>query len=151
MLLGGLWHGASWNFVIWGGYHGALLGLERVFGRKHFQEPPIWLVYPFRAVITFVLVCIGWVFFRAATLHDSVYVIQQMFIWHGKAELIPVWLMCMLAMSLVIALLEEKTEWIERLAHGPAWAYVAVVVTLLFTVELIGVTEKAVPFVYFQF
>jgi len=53
--------------------------------------------------------------------------------------------------SLVIALLEEKFEWIERLAHGPAWAYVAVAVMLLFTVELIGVTEKAVPFVYFQF
>src|SRR5579863_5579442 len=88
MLLGGLWHGASWNFVIWGGYHGALLGLERVCGRKRFQDPPHWLLYPFRAMLTFVLVCVGWVFFRAATLHDSVYVIQQMFSWHGKAWLI---------------------------------------------------------------
>ena len=51
----------------------------------------------------------------------------------------------------MIALCEEKFEWIERLAHGPAWAYVAAVVTLLFSVELLGVTEKAVPFVYFQF
>jgi hypothetical protein len=56
-----------------------------------------------------------------------------------------------LAVSLAVALFEEKTEWIERLARGPAWAYVAAVVTLLFSVELIGVTEKAVPFVYFQF
>jgi D-alanyl-lipoteichoic acid acyltransferase DltB (MBOAT superfamily) len=151
MLLGGLWHGASWNFVIWGGYHGVLLGLERVFGRKKFQEPPPWLLYPFRALITFVLVCVGWVFFRAATLHDSVYVIQQMFSWHGKGILIPAWLGCVLALSLSVALFEEKFEWIERLAHGPAWAYVAAVVTLLFSVELIGVTEKAVPFVYFQF
>ena len=117
MLLGGLWHGASWNFVIWGGYHGALLGLERVFGRKHFQESPHWLLYPFRAVFTFVLVCVGWVFFRAATLRDSVYVIQQMFSWHGKGILIPVWLGCVLAVSLVIALLEERSEWIERLAQ----------------------------------
>jgi alginate O-acetyltransferase complex protein AlgI len=151
MLLGGLWHGASWNFVIWGGYHGALLGLERVFGRKHFQEPPHWLVYPFRAMLTFVLVCLGWVFFRAATLRDSVYVIQQMFSWHGKADLIPAWLLWVLAASIVIALFEERTKWIERLPHGPSWAYVATVVTLLFVVELIGVTEKAVPFVYFQF
>jgi alginate O-acetyltransferase complex protein AlgI len=151
MLLGGLWHGASWNFVIWGGYHGALLGLERVFGRKHFQDPPHGLLYPFRALITFALVCVGWVFFRAATFHDSMYVIEQMFSWHGKARLIPVWLTCMLALSLVISLFEEKTEWIESLAHGPAWAYVAAVVTLLFSVELVGVTEKAVPFVYFQF
>ena len=90
-------------------------------------------------------------FFRAATLHDSVYVIQQMVSWHGKAGLIPVWLTCVLAASLVFALFEEKFEWIERLAHGPTWAYVAAVVTLLFSVELIGVTEKALPFVYFQF
>jgi len=151
MLLGGLWHGASWNFVIWGGYHGMLLGLERVFGRKHFQDPPHWLVYPFRAVITFLLVCVGWVFFRAATLHDSLYVFQQLAVWHGKAGLIPLWLTCVLAVSLVVALLEERFEWMERLARGPAWAYVAAVVTLLFTVEMLGVTEKAVPFVYFQF
>jgi len=51
----------------------------------------------------------------------------------------------------VVALLEERFEWMERLARGPAWAYVAAVVTLLFTVEMLGVTEKAVPFVYFQF
>src|SRR5579862_2648706 len=95
MLLGGLWHGASWNFVIWGGYHGALLGLERVCGRKRFQNPPHWQLYPFRAVFTFGLVCVGWVFFRAATLHDSLYVIEQMFYWHGKAGLIPVWLICL--------------------------------------------------------
>jgi hypothetical protein len=57
----------------------------------------------------------------------------------------------MLAASLAIALFEEKFDWIERLARGPAWAYVAAVVTLLFSVELVGVTEKAVPFVYFQF
>ena len=151
MLLGGLWHGASWNFVIWGGYHGALLGLERVFGRKHFQEQPNRLAYPFRALLTFVLVCVGWVFFRAATLGDSVYVFRQMISWNGKEILIPVWLGCVLALSLVISLFEEKFEWIERLAHGPAWAYVAAVVTLLLSVELIGVTDKAVPFVYFQF
>jgi alginate O-acetyltransferase complex protein AlgI len=151
MLLGGLWHGASWNFVIWGGYHGALLGLERVLGRRKLQEPPHWLLYPFRAVLTFVLVCIGWVFFRAATLSDSAYVIGQMFSWHGRGILIPAWLGVLLALSLAIALFEERFAWIERLAKGPAWAYVAAVVALLFSVELIGVTEKAIPFVYFQF
>jgi alginate O-acetyltransferase complex protein AlgI len=151
MLLGGLWHGASWNFVIWGGYHGVLLSFERVFGRAHFQEPPRGLLYLFRAMITFVLVCIGWVFFRAATLHDSAYVIRQMFSWRWETGLIPVWLACLTGLSLVISLFEEKTGWIERLARGPAWAYVAATVMLLLTVELIGVTEKAVPFVYFQF
>ncbi len=152
MLLGGLWHGASWNFVIWGGYHGALLGIERMMGRREFEKkPPLWL-YPFRALITFALVCIGWVFFRAATFADSRYVISQMFRGSGPVEILaPPWLLAMTGVSLVIAIIEEKFEWTEKLSHGPAWAYAAFTILLLLTVELIGVTERALPFVYFQF
>ena len=153
MLLGGLWHGASWNFVVWGGYHGALLSLERVLGRKYFEERPNVLLYPVRAVVTFVLVCVGWVFFRAATFSDSSYVIRQMFAGAPGVTgvLIPGWLLAMVGIALVIALFEERFTWIDSLARGPAWAYVAAAVALLLTVEMIGVTEKAVPFVYFQF
>ena len=154
MLLGGLWHGASWNFVIWGGYHGALLSLERIVGRKRFMEKPGLLLYPFRAVVTFGLVTIGWVFFRAATLPDSVYVIGQMFSggWSRAGNLIPLWLLVYLGIALLLALLEEKWELVElRLPRGPAWAYVMLIIALLFSVELIGVTETARPFVYFQF
>ncbi len=46
MLLGGLWHGASFNFVIWGGYHGALLSLERIAGRKSFLQSPMHFSIP---------------------------------------------------------------------------------------------------------
>ncbi|MEO8098338.1 MAG: MBOAT family protein [Acidobacteriota bacterium] len=153
MLLGGLWHGASWNFIIWGGYHGALLAIERASGRTRFLAAPGPLLYPVRAVFTFVLVCIGWVFFRAATLKDSVYVLGQMFAspWNNAAFLIPAWLLYFVGLALLVAIMEEKWEWIERLPHGPAWAYAALVVALLFSVELAGVTEKAVPFIYFQF
>jgi alginate O-acetyltransferase complex protein AlgI len=153
MLLGGLWHGASWNFVIWGGYHGALLSVERLLGRKYFEQRPWALLYPLRALLTFALVCVGWVFFRAATLSDSMYVIQQMLTGPRAAggSLIPAWLLCLVAATLVAALSEEKFEWIDRLSRGPAWAYVATAIVLLLAVELIGVTEKAVPFVYFQF
>ena len=153
MLLGGLWHGASWNFIIWGGYHGMLLSLERMFGRERFQEPPRMPVYIFRAVLTFGLVSIGWVFFRAANLTDSLYVVRQMFTagHFPSSVFIPPWLGWLVVASVLIALLEEKLEWIDRLSRGPAWAYVIAVVVLLFCVELVGVTEKAVPFVYFQF
>lgn len=155
MLLGGLWHGASWNFVIWGGYHGGLLSVERMAGRHRFLEAPKAWLYPFRAVLTFVLVCIGWVFFRAATLPNSLYVIRQMFsgsMAAGDAPItIPLWLLYFVGVALLIALVEEKWEWMERLTTGPAWAYVAMMVALLMSIELIGVTEKAVPFVYFQF
>jgi alginate O-acetyltransferase complex protein AlgI len=154
MLLGGLWHGASWNFVIWGGYHGALLSLERILGRSRFMQQPGLLLYPARAVLTFVLVMVGWVFFRAVTFSDSRYVLGQMFSsgWSAAGILIPPWLLALVAITLLIALVEERWEFIEqRLSRGPAWAYAALIIVLLLSVELIGVTDKAVPFVYFQF
>jgi alginate O-acetyltransferase complex protein AlgI len=152
MLLGGLWHGASWNFVAWGGYHGALLSIERMMGRREFEKkPPAW-AYPLRALITFSLVCLGWIFFRAATFEDSRYVLGQLL--HGSRQataLIPRWLVYLTGASLLIAIVEEKFEWTERLSRGPAWVYAAFMILLLLTIELIGVTEKALPFVYFQF
>jgi alginate O-acetyltransferase complex protein AlgI len=152
MLLGGMWHGASWNFLVWGGYHGALLSFERMFRRKNAPEADSWTaLYPLKAVITFGLVMIGWVFFRAATFHDSLYVLHQMFfVLHGP-QLIPPWQKYLALITLLLALFEEKKEWFEKIALGPAWAYGAVCAILLLSVELIGYTESAVPFVYFQF
>ena len=65
MLLGGLWHGASWNFVIWGALHGGLLAFERAFGKRplYFALPT-----PLRVGLTFVIVLFTWVFFRAKDL-----------------------------------------------------------------------------------
>src|SRR5579863_8090419 len=76
MLIGGLWHGASWNFVIWGGYHGTALALERmVWGREELKG----LIRIPLTVLTFGIACIGWVFFRAKTLSGALYVVGQMF------------------------------------------------------------------------
>jgi alginate O-acetyltransferase complex protein AlgI len=152
MLLGGMWHGASWNFIVWGGYHGALLSFERMFRRKNAPEGGSWTaLYPLKAVITFGLVMIGWVFFRAATFHDSLYVLHQMFFVPHGPQLIPLWQKYLAFLTLLLALFEEKKEWFEKIALGPAWAYGAVCAILLLSVELIGYTESAVPFVYFQF
>jgi alginate O-acetyltransferase complex protein AlgI len=153
MLLGGLWHGASWNFVVWGGYHGALLSLERMFrGKRSTLEPAAWTDwYPFQVVFTFGLVMIGWVFFRAATFHDSLYVLHQMFFEPYGKQLIPRWEKILAFGTLLLGILEEKKEWFEEISLGPAWAYGAVCAILLLSVELIGYTETAVPFVYFQF
>jgi alginate O-acetyltransferase complex protein AlgI len=152
MVLGGLWHGASWNFVVWGGYHGALLSFERIFRGERSAEPSRWtMLYPLQAIITFGLVMIGWVFFRAANFHDSLYVLHQMFFVPYGRGLIPRWEKVLALITLLLALLEEKKEWFEEIALGPAWAYGAVCALLLLSVELIGFTETAVPFVYFQF
>jgi alginate O-acetyltransferase complex protein AlgI len=65
MLLGGLWHGAAWTFVVWGGLHGLMLAVERAFGKTAVYGG---LPAPLRVAATFVFVLITWVFFRAPDL-----------------------------------------------------------------------------------
>lgn len=76
MLLGGLWHGASWNFVLWGALHGGLLALERVVGpeRLHGRIP-----LRARQALTFVLVSMLWVPFRATDLANAKDVVLRLF------------------------------------------------------------------------
>src|SRR6185369_9904441 len=69
MLIGGLWHGASWNFVIWGAIHGTVLAIERFQGKDSVYRA---LPRGFRIAVTFLIVCLGWVFFRADTLPGAV-------------------------------------------------------------------------------
>ena len=67
MLLGGLWHGAHWTFVLWGGYHGGLLIIYRLFGDTNTQGySPMKRII--KAVVMFHLVCLGWLIFRAQNL-----------------------------------------------------------------------------------
>tara|TARA_R110002050_G_scaffold93616_3_gene195519 strand:+ start:8653 stop:10083 length:1431 start_codon:yes stop_codon:yes gene_type:complete len=74
-LLSGLWHGASWNFVIWGAWHGLFLIVERAFLLKWLSKTPviIKLIYSYTAVL------VGWVFFRAETLSSASVYLRNMF------------------------------------------------------------------------
>jgi alginate O-acetyltransferase complex protein AlgI len=76
MLLGGLWHGASWNFVIWGGIHGSVLALERAAGKLN---PLRRLPVPLQVAFTFGIVCLSWVFFRAQTLSQATDYLASLF------------------------------------------------------------------------
>ncbi|HMX33055.1 MAG TPA: MBOAT family O-acyltransferase [Leptospiraceae bacterium] len=76
MLLGGLWHGASWNFVIWGGLHGFYLAIERFFQSRPFIMSLVSDIRPslktalsiFYSIFTFILVSVFWIFFRSQTI-----------------------------------------------------------------------------------
>ncbi|MFQ5609190.1 MAG: MBOAT family O-acyltransferase [Woeseiaceae bacterium] len=73
MLLGGLWHGASWLFVLWGGAHGLLLVLER-FAKRVFGSADIFSTVAGKAIVgllTFALTCLTWVLFRAETVDNA--------------------------------------------------------------------------------
>lgn len=70
MLLGGLWHGASWMFVIWGALHGTYLVVERVL-RRRWPGPATGFTDAVLTIVTFLLVCVAWVAFRAPTLASA--------------------------------------------------------------------------------
>jgi D-alanyl-lipoteichoic acid acyltransferase DltB (MBOAT superfamily) len=151
MLLGGLWHGASWNFMIWGGYHGALLSIERVLrGDRKPDEKWGW-TYPLRALLTFVLVMVSWVFFRAADLRQSAQVLGAMFGFTRGGRLLETWHIELAVLALVVALVEEKLEWFERMMRAPAFAYAATLAAMFLCLEVFGVVDEAIPFIYFQF
>jgi D-alanyl-lipoteichoic acid acyltransferase DltB (MBOAT superfamily) len=71
-LVSGLWHGASWNYVLWGAYHGVLLLLARLLARP---QAPAWLYVP-RVAGMFVLTCVGWLIFRETELAQLVRHVQ---------------------------------------------------------------------------
>lgn len=79
MLLGGLWHGASWMFVLWGGLHGSFLVAERVMRRARPRWFPDTGPAPVLTVVTFLLVCLAWVPFRAPDLTTCVAVLTSAF------------------------------------------------------------------------
>jgi alginate O-acetyltransferase complex protein AlgI len=76
MLLGGFWHGAYWQFIVWGAYHGALLIAERLIGKKSYYAGLPHLV---RVLLTFMLVVISWVPFRADTMGEALGILGAMF------------------------------------------------------------------------
>ena len=144
MLLGGLWHGANWTFVIWGGYHGLLLILHRAI-RESWERLPV----SFRRATTFLLVVVGWVLFRSSSLDMATLLLHRMFVWHAGDSIVGEHsLLLMLVLSVGITQLARNTfelrhEWSAPSALGMA----ALFVLCLFVIS----GTRSSPFLYFQF
>lgn len=153
MLLGGLWHGASWNFVIWGGLHGGYLAFERaVLFRLPFWNADTVIMRVLRWLLTFNLVCFAWIFFRAKTFGDARTLIGNIAgaaapAFDADAHLpMLLLLLAMLAVHLLGGWKGFK-EWLGR-ERGPLFAATLAAIGLL----LIWFTPAATtPFIYFQF
>ena len=153
MFLGGLWHGASWNFIIWGLLHGGLLGLERGMGRKsvYFR-----LRRPLRIGLTFVLVLIAWVFFRAESLTGAVNYLGSMFGLTAVPEtslLIrgilyqPYFLLVMAIASIVVWAAPQSWDWTRELTVKKS-----VIIGILMSLSIVLLTLQSYnPFIYFNF
>ncbi|MEO6603923.1 MAG: MBOAT family protein [Polyangiaceae bacterium] len=153
MLLGGLWHGASWNFIIWGGIHGGMLTVERKLGKKH----PLRSLPPVLGVAsTFLVVCLSWVFFRAKTLHQATEYFASLF-GLGKTTAAadiaggvlygPYYASLFVLSAVVIWGMPNTWEFTTRLSLPRAMGALA----MLALATLLMWTQTTNPFLYFQF
>jgi alginate O-acetyltransferase complex protein AlgI len=153
MLLGGLWHGASWNFIIWGAIHGAMLASERLQGR---DSPYRHLPRPVRVGVTFAIVCVAWVFFRADSLPEAVAYLRSMFglapVTSGSVVLASLmytrYHMLVFALAVAVTWGAPQSWTFTRTLTWPRSAFCTAVlaVSLLFMW-----TQTENPFLYFQF
>ena len=88
MLLGGLWHGANWTFVVWGAIHGAVLAVERFFGLADSVPagPSSRLFVWVKRIFIFHLVCLSWIFFRARSVAESLQILSGITSWSWRPE-----------------------------------------------------------------
>ncbi len=171
MALGGLWHGAAWNFVVWGIFHGVALIVHREFNTlkgsvaalDKFCQSKIW--HYMSILLTFQVVCIGWVFFRVEHIGTAFGMVKRMIFLRPlltraegshllvlKPEL-PVLVPVTIALVLALLVLNFPVSWLNQRRffnglHAPLKAaYIALLVLLMVTFK----SEQAQPFIYFQF
>jgi alginate O-acetyltransferase complex protein AlgI len=146
MLLGGLWHGAGWNFVIWGALHGAALVAHREWERRGLRMPAA-----LGLVATFWWVLLAWIFFRAPSFDGALVTVRSFVLFQAEgARSFGVWpLVTFAALALVHALAARR--WIERLTEPlPDWGY-ALLLGALVPLALAFTNAAVKPFIYFQF
>lgn len=154
-VLSGFWHGASWTFICWGVFHGFFLVIERIFLLKQLSRLPKIM----SVLITFFIVNLGWVLFRASSLHDAWLMYTGMF--SGPYKAIHMSRECIfygvLALLFSFFTLFKAGQRIQAAFYAPTLNVVntgllAVVSMLLFTVSLSYITANGFnPFIYFRF
>ena len=149
MLLGGLWHGAAWTFVVWGGIHGLGLAIERAFGIRPTSPIARWV----GRIVTFHVVCFAWIFFRADSFARAGQMLERLFTAWGRPS-------PLVTTSVVLAIVVGIAgQYIRPSAFGallrgfqrlPVLAQAATVAVVLMVVNTLG-PEGVAPFIYFRF
>ena len=154
-LVSGLWHGANWTFVLWGGLHGLLQVIETTFFKK--KKFPILIVFP--------IICITWIFFRAKSLADILYIFQNAFngvtdpIWYLKIFVISmnmpyaqmIWLCIPIIILILFDIKSQKKDVIASISQQHfliRWPVYIIFMTVLVLFSQKGVSTD---FIYNQF
>ena len=161
MVLGGLWHGASWNFVLWGAMHGGALAATRMWQRWRARRAGVResdlpadrpLVALLKAALTFHYVCLAWVFFRAQDFRGAVGILRQLGRGGAHVDNLSRGVVLCLLVGFATHWLPER--WFERVRDGfvrlPAVAQGGVLFGVALVLREVA-TSAVVPFVYFQF
>jgi alginate O-acetyltransferase complex protein AlgI len=154
MLLGGLWHGAAWTFVVWGGLHGTYLAVERWLRSRFAGWRPGPAAIIGLGLLTYVLINITWVFFRAKTFPHAASMLQSM----AGLAVKPIPMIALLPMiyAMVIVGGIVGTHWWMRdktleiaIERTPAWLVGGLLAVM--SVAVVAEQGKGSAFIYFQF
>ncbi len=154
MLLGGLWHGAAMNYVIWGGYHGALLAVSHRadnLKKEFYARLNASLAKAIRIFITFNLVCFGWLIFRSPDMASFTTILRRLFTWPDHLVQPGGLFLAALALGFLthFASRDLKARLQEKYLSSPAMlqgmSYTAALVVFA------ALSAHEVPFIYFQF
>ena len=155
MLLGGLWHGANWTFVVWGAYHGIFLALLRLMPRSA-TAPTASIIRPiFGALVTYIVVAIGWLLFRSPTLADASSRISSLFTAPSGVFDPALWVQVAMACGAMFTLdvLSARygtDEFFLKLPKLITWM-VAIIAIVVIALTMLSHLSKERPFIYFQF
>ncbi|ACV63632.1 membrane bound O-acyl transferase MBOAT family protein [Desulfofarcimen acetoxidans DSM 771] len=155
MLLGGFWHGASWTFLVWGGLHGAALIVQKAFSKWNILNKlhiNHYISNSFSWLLTYIFVCVCWVFFRASTFTDAFIIINKMFVPSDGINWIfsPLFyfvLPVVIAATIIKCMSKREGYLTFNLSQPlPAFGFVFTVMAIIFFDA-----NNTSPFIYFQF
>ena len=162
-LLSGLWHGAAWNFVLWGAFHGFFIVLEKLLsGKRKVENGKLSTFhFPLSTLTTFLLVMIGWVLFRADNIGHAFDYYKAMFSfnfegfsWNGGSQFYTTLILAVVFSFLTIFPFGRKIEQVVFYKNFGAWGHVAAwvvsVALLIFSIGALNATGFS-PFIYFRF
>jgi alginate O-acetyltransferase complex protein AlgI len=155
MLLGGLWHGAQWTFVAWGGYQGVMLCLERIAGISQTRDAADGLITRgLKIIVTFALVCLGWVLFRAQNFAVAGGVYRSLFEGGAGPSMLGGWPLLLAAG--IVAFAGARIAY-DRYGKGWQWPQLAplaqagILAATLFALAIFAHPGAGAPFIYFKF
>lgn len=157
MILGGLWHGASWGFALWGLWHGLLLSIHKLSVDIASEKIKLFFTGKIGIAVgwatTILCVFVGWIPFRATSFEQSLSVAGDFLaIWNFRLESLPAVILGVIGFSVVYMYMDRHKAIDKNLEQGVSWVtYIVSMGLVLCFIDIFMVRNVSIPFIYFQF